>query len=77
MGLGGLRKEGPQALKPKSFCGLHCTTEQLGEKARNLGGILENIPRRLKPGVDFVALAARINPCPFKTFGAEEFFTKL
>jgi hypothetical protein len=42
-------------------------TEQLGEKVEHRGRVFEDIPQGLKPGVDSIALAARLKSCPFKT----------
>jgi hypothetical protein len=42
-----------------------------------VGGIEEKHPSGVKTPADIEALAARINPCPFKTAAQLEFFRSL
>jgi hypothetical protein len=51
--------------------------EQAAENGRIRDEFERNIPRRLKPDIHLMDLAARINPCPFKTWALVEFFGSL
>jgi len=37
----------------------------------------KSMPQGLKPGIDSIAFAARLKPCPFKTAVQQGFFRKL
>ncbi len=74
---GRIEEKHPQGLKPAFFAALLARPNSLVKNLPEGVEFPKTFPQGLKPSLIMRTLTARVNSCPFKTAGGNEFFTEL